>query len=70
MYLLDTNVVSEFRQDDPAPGVIRFLAEVAPEQTYLSVVTLMELQRGVSMLPPGKRRSEIEDWIDRTLVPR
>ena len=39
MYLLDTNVVSELRRPRPHPAVLRWIADVPPDQLYLSVVT-------------------------------
>lgn len=49
MFLLDTNVVSEIRKGARANrGVLRFFAEDAPpDQTYLSVITVGEIQRGI-----------------------
>lgn len=50
MYLLDTNVVSEFRKKSNAnKGVQAFLSTAAKEsqQIYLSVITIGELRRGV-----------------------
>ena len=49
MFLLDTNVISEIRKGARAnQGVVRFFAEDAPpDQTYLSVITVGEIQRGV-----------------------
>lgn len=49
MYLLDTNVISEIRKGARANcGVLRFFADDAPaDQTYLSAITVGEIQRGV-----------------------
>jgi toxin FitB len=68
-YLLDTNVVSEFRHLAPVPGVIAFMDAVDPSSVFISVVTLMELHRGVAILPVGQRRRDIEHWIVNDLVP-
>jgi toxin FitB len=51
-YLLDTNIVSASRKRDPA--VMRWLAAHAGADSWLSVVTIGELQRGVSL----KRRKD------------
>jgi toxin FitB len=61
MYLFDTNIISELRKRDRAnPGIIRFFARVASptenrltEQeaiSYLSVITIGELRRGVDII--------------------
>ncbi|MCP5170326.1 MAG: type II toxin-antitoxin system VapC family toxin [Hahellaceae bacterium] len=53
MYLLDTNVVSELRKKQNAnPGVQAFFAELKQthSKTYLSVITVGELRRGVELI--------------------
>jgi toxin FitB len=53
MYLIDTNVISEIRNNKKAnPGVQRFFQRViqSGELTYLSVITLGELRRGVDLI--------------------
>lgn len=46
-YILDTNVVSETRKRRASPPVVEFLKSIRGEQTYISVLTLGELRRGV-----------------------
>ena len=53
MYLLDTNIISELRKRDRAnPGITRFFRQVAEQEilTYLSVITIGELRRGVDII--------------------
>lgn len=48
MYLLDTNVVSELRRPQKAsPAVVAWAASVAQDQTFLSAITVYELELGV-----------------------
>lgn len=56
-YLLDTNVISELTRDVPAPGVVAFLSE--HDELWLSSVVLHELEFGLRLLPPGRRRDAI-----------
>jgi toxin FitB len=66
MYLLDTNVISELRRPRPHNGVIAWLSGIAPDQIFISAVTLGELQAGVENAreqDPG-RAAVIEAWID------
>jgi len=56
MYLLDTNVVSEMRKVSAGKadaGVASWAAEVRPGQTFLSVITLHELEHGVLLAERG-----------------
>jgi len=53
MYLLDTNVVSEFRKAQNANrGVVEFMATASArnDQCYLSVITIGELQMGAEKI--------------------
>ena len=56
-FLLDTNVVSEMTFDAPNPRVIAFLA--AQDDLWLPAVVVHELEYGVQLLPPGRRRDRL-----------
>lgn len=62
--LLDTNVLSEYRKPISNAGVIQFLRELEFRSAYLSVVTLSEIRFGAERLPPGKRRQDLEHWLE------
>ena len=53
-YLLDTNVVSEVVNLDPAPQVLSFLMN--EPDLWLSTIVLHELAFGMRLLPDGQRR--------------
>lgn len=67
MYLLDTNVFSELRKPNPDAGVRRWLASVANEHLFLSVLVLGELRHGLAL----KRRKDptaaakLAAWIEQ-----
>ncbi len=60
MIIADTNVVSEFMRDDPDPVVIAWARTVAPADLSICVVTVEEIERGLGLLPAGRRRGELE----------
>ena len=60
MYVLDTNVVSEWVRPRPDLGVIAWLAEVDEDRVFLSVVTLAELRHGIERLADGRRRRRLD----------
>jgi len=63
MILLDTCVVSESLRPDPSPNVLDWL-EILPEyRVYLSSIVIGELQKGVDLLPQGKKRSALHLWL-------
>jgi hypothetical protein len=43
----DANVVSELAKTAANPGVLRFLTATAEDSTFLTVITLAELQYGI-----------------------
>ena len=64
-YLLDTNVVSELVVSKPNENVLAWVNTKQPEQLFISVLTLGELRFGSASLDLGKRRTRLEEWIDR-----
>jgi toxin FitB len=69
-YLLDTNAVSEWVRPRPDPGIARWLDEVDEDRTYLSVITLGELRKGVDRLADGRRRVRLDRWLAHELPDR
>lgn len=68
-WLLDTNVVSEFRRQRCDPGVRRWAEAQEPERCYLSIVTMAEIRFGIEQLADARRRDEIAAWLDGVLRP-
>ena len=68
-FLLDTNIPSEMTRPRPQPSVTGWLDDADDDQLYFSVVSLGEVLKGVTILPDGKRRSELQHWLDETLRP-
>nr|WP_297461203.1 type II toxin-antitoxin system VapC family toxin [uncultured Halomonas sp.] len=69
-YLIDTCVISEAVKPAPAMHVIHWLESIDEHSLYLSVLTLGELQKGISALAPGKRRQQLQAWLDQSLMQR
>jgi predicted nucleic acid-binding protein len=49
-YLLDTNVLSEWRKNPPNSGVQDWFSRVHLDDVFLSVVTIGEIRRGIAKL--------------------
>lgn len=69
-YLLDTNVVSEWTRPRPDPKVITWLAEVDEDRVFLSVIAFAEIERGITLLAPGKKRDRLAAWLAGDLQDR
>lgn len=63
IYLLDTNIVSEFSKKRPNENVLAFY-EARKDLCAISAVTWQELVFGVSRMPEGKRKTYIEKCLD------
>ena len=46
-YLLDTNVISQATKPVPSTALLRWLAEQADEDLFISVLSLAEIWRGI-----------------------
>jgi predicted nucleic acid-binding protein len=69
-YLLDTCFVSELVKPAPNKGAVDWLANQAEERLYLSVITLGELQAGVSKLADSPRKALLLRWLNDDLTQR
>jgi predicted nucleic acid-binding protein len=67
-FLLDTNVHSELVRPAPDRRVKRWMAAQDPNRLFISVVSFGELRKGIALLAPGKRRTELEAWIATDLL--
>ncbi|MCY3958984.1 MAG: type II toxin-antitoxin system VapC family toxin [Chloroflexi bacterium] len=64
-FLLDTNVVSEMTKHRPSPRVIAFLTHQT--DLWLSSLVVHELEFGLHLTPPGRRRERLRADLSRFL---
>ena len=69
-YLLDTCLISEMVKKEPNPAVVSWLDEEDEQKLFLSVLNLGELQKGISKLPDGAKKDELQAWVALDLVER
>jgi toxin FitB len=69
-YLLDTNCVSEAVKLRPDPQVADWIDSVDESLLFLSVMTLGEIRKGLANLEQGKRRTQLETWLEIDLRDR
>ena len=68
MILLDTNVVSALMRRDPEPIVVAWLDEQPAESIWTTSITVFEVQTGLALLQPGRRRQQLEDAFAQLLA--
>lgn len=74
MYLLDTNVLSELRKfhnNTIDKNVRQWFEHVMPSQTYISVISLMEIQMGISLKKrkDAVQATHLQQWFNDMLLP-
>jgi predicted nucleic acid-binding protein len=62
-YLLDTCALSEFTKPKPSASVDAWFAQIPDGADFVSVLTLGELEKGITKLVSSRRRAALERWF-------
>ena len=62
MYLLDTNIISEFTRQKPDSKVMN-LYEIRKEVSAMSAITWQEITYGIERMPEGKKKRTLSSFI-------
>lgn len=68
--LLDTNILSEVTRPAPVARVLGWLDELDEDRSFISVVSIAEIRRGVSLMDEGRKREALAEWLARDLPQR
>lgn len=70
MYLLDTNVVSQFHKPQPDQGVLAWVAGQDETDLFISVITVMEIEIGIKRLErrDPEQASRLQRWLDQAVL--
>lgn len=72
MHVLDTNVISEARKSRCDARVRNWLAAQEVADLYLSAITVLEVQRGITQARcrgDARQAAVIEKWLDDHVLP-
>ena len=74
MFLLDTNIISESRKlGSPRidPRVAEWFGQIDVEATYVSAMTIFELERGIRQMErrDAKQGAALRRWLDDQIIP-
>ena len=69
-YLLDTCAISELVKKHPDEKIVQWIKECDEDTVFISVLTLGEIQKGISKLDDNRRRIKIQKWLDSDLRER
>jgi len=67
-FLLDTNIPSELVRPQPETRMEAWLAAQSMDTLFISAVSFGELRKGIELREAGKRRTELEAWLDTDLT--
>lgn len=62
-YLLDTNILSDATKPAPSQVLLRWMADQADADLFISSLTIAEIHRGILERPAGKKRRDLERWF-------
>ncbi|WP_027053761.1 type II toxin-antitoxin system VapC family toxin [Mesorhizobium erdmanii] len=68
--LLDTNVLSEVTRPAPDARVLNWLHELDEDRSFISVVSIAEIRRGVVLMDEGRKREALVEWLAEDLPQR
>jgi predicted nucleic acid-binding protein len=68
--LLDTNVLSEVTRPAPDARVLEWLDRLDEDRSFISVVSIAEIRRGVALMDEGRKREALAEWLARDLPQR
>ena len=66
-WLLDTNVISEWRKPKPDRNVVDFLAQQPRSKLFTSAVCFAEIRKGIEMAKDLKAKKLLTVWLEETL---
>ena len=69
-YLLDTCAISELVAKKPNPKVVDWIDSIDPDSTYLSVITIGEIWKGIEKLADSRRKATLQTWLSEELLAR
>lgn len=68
--LLDTNVLSEVTRPAPDARVLDWLDGLDEDRSFISVISIAEIRRGVALMDEGRKREALAEWLARDLPQR
>ncbi len=69
-YLLDTCVVSELIKKKPEKSITNWIKSKDETDFYLSVLTIGELQKGITKLNDSTKKQGLIEWVELDLIKR
>ncbi|QXC52815.1 type II toxin-antitoxin system VapC family toxin (plasmid) [Agrobacterium salinitolerans] len=68
--LLVTNVLSEVTKPRPDEAVLKWIHGLDEDRTFISIVSIAEIRRGVALMDAGRKRDALDEWLTYDLPQR
>jgi predicted nucleic acid-binding protein len=68
--LLDTNVLSEVTKPAPDQRVLEWLDQLDEDRSFISIVSIAEIRRGVALMDEGRKSDALAEWLAQDLPQR
>ncbi|EJT01799.1 type II toxin-antitoxin system VapC family toxin [Rhizobium sp. CCGE 510] len=68
--LLDTNLLSEVTKPKPDARVLQWLDRLDEDRSFISIISVAEIRRGVALMDEGRKRDALAEWLARDLTQR
>jgi predicted nucleic acid-binding protein len=68
--LLDTNALSEVTKPRPDEGVLKWLHGLDEDRTFISIISIAEIRRGIALMDSGRKRDALGEWVTHDLSQR
>jgi len=66
-YLIDANVISEMSKREPCETVAGWITSVPETDLFISVVSIGEIDFGISKLSDKTRKAKLSAWLDKVV---
>lgn len=67
-YLVDTNAISEFKKKIPSQNVLDWFAAQSEESLFLSVITIGEIEKGITKIIDPVGRVKYETYLENLII--
>lgn len=62
--LLDTCILAELRHPKGNPAIKETLSSFDDKDIFISVITIGEISKGISLLPESRKKQELAHWLN------
>ncbi|MBB4568137.1 PIN domain-containing protein [Rhizobium leucaenae] len=69
-YLLDANIVSNAIKPEPSLALLAWYTEQLDSDLFVPSLAIAEIQRGILILPVGRKRNLLEAWFSSSAGPQ